>query len=98
MGIRPKHQKISLDAPTRSVKTTTSLPKNSLSKFPQKHSAIVASNNTSKTHSAFIVNKFILIKLMTESNGSCAKSAQDGYILNAQILIQKKTRMRNFNV
>ena len=34
---------------------------------------------------------------MTESNGSCAKSAQDGYILNAQILIQKKTPMRSSN-
>jgi hypothetical protein len=83
--------------PINSVKIISRKINSSLIKYLQKLSARDANNNSKKIRFAFTVNKFILIKLMTESNGLCANNAQDGFIPNVLILIQDKTQMLNFN-
>lgn len=44
--------------------------------------------NTKSKHIVFIVNKSILIPVMTENNGFCAKIAAGGFIVNVLIMIQ----------
>lgn len=68
-----------------------------LNKFVQKPSVHDAYNNFKKTHFVFIANKFILMKLMMEKNGSCVNSVWGGFILYVLILIQNKILMLNFN-
>lgn len=66
-------------------------------KLLHKHYVNIASNSLKKIPIVFIVNRFILIRLMMVKSGSCAKNVQGGYIHNVLISIRNKIPMLSLN-
>lgn len=67
-------------------------------KSHKKICAKVVTNNSRAHHFVCIVNKFILITQMMESNGLCVKFVKNGFTLNVHNSRSSKTPIRRTNV